>query len=216
VVAFGLLVAAGIIRELTARERIAVAAANAERRRVARDLHDGLAQDLALIVAHGSTIADELGDDHPVTTAARRALARSRDAITELSDPAQSTTQEALAAVAHELSDQFQIDVVVQGDVHSEPPPYARENLARIAREAIANAARHGGAENVIVSLAETEDGTVLRIRDDGCGIGGADSASVSEGFGVRSMRERAAAVGGQLNVRRLKTRGTDVEVVVP
>ena len=88
--------------------------------------------------------------------------------------------------------------------------------MTRIAREAIANAARHGGARNVIVSLRQTETGTALRIVDDGCGIAGAQLLPTSDGFGLRSMRERAAALGGQLNVRQPRKGGTELEVVLP
>ena len=56
-----------------------------ERRRIARDLHDGLAQDLAFIAAHGDQIAREAGEEHPLAIAARRALALSRGAIADLS-----------------------------------------------------------------------------------------------------------------------------------
>ena len=79
VIAFALLLAAAATAERRVRARLARGAALAERRRVARDLHDGLAQDLAFIAAHGPRIAEEMGDEHPVVIAARRALAISRE-----------------------------------------------------------------------------------------------------------------------------------------
>jgi signal transduction histidine kinase len=211
-VAFALVLAAGIRRELWTRAAIATAAATAERRRVAQDLHDGLAQDLALIVAHSSQIATELGREHPVTVAARRALAVSRGTIGELSDPAGATTEEALEAVAHELRDRFGIEIAVHCELDFEPAPDTREQITRIVREAIANAARHGRAKHVFVSLHRTVDGVALRVSDDGCGI----ASTVHDGFGLGNMRERAATLGGYMTVRPARRRGTELEVVLP
>lgn len=211
-----LILAAGVCRELRTRAGIARAAAVAERRRVARDLHDGIAQDLALIVAHGSRIAAELGGEHPVTAAAARALAVSRGTISDLSDPAGATTLDALEAVAHEVRSRFGIAVIVDAERDADPAPHVREHLTRIAREAIANAARHGGAEHVTVSLTRAGSGVALRVRDDGCGIDNAGSSGRSEGFGLRSMRERALAMGGELTIHQTRPRGTELEVVLP
>jgi signal transduction histidine kinase len=214
--AFGLILTAAVIRERQVHARISKATALAERRRVARDLHDGIAQDLAFIAAHGPRFVEELGDDHPVVIAARRALAISRSTISELSDPGGASAHEALEAVAHELGDRFDISIAVNAQLTGDLEPHERDNVTRIAREAIANAARHGGARNVIVSLRHTETGIALRVLDDGCGIVGADLLPAPEGFGLRSMRERAAALGGQLNVRQPRMGGTELEVVLP
>jgi signal transduction histidine kinase len=208
--------AASVRQEFGIRAEIARAAAVAERHRVARDLHDGLAQDLALIAAHRQMMAVQLGGEHPVTVAAGRALALSRGTIKELSEPAGATIQDTLEAVGYELSARFEIDVAVHGDLDHQPALDTREHLARIAREAIANAARHGGATSVIVSLKETGNGVALRITDDGCGIGEANGTVIREGFGIHSMRERAADLGGRLTVRRSGKSGTQIEVVVP
>ncbi len=211
-----LLLAAAIHLELRARQSVARAAALAERRRVAQDLHDGLAQDLAFIAAHGARIAQELGQEHPVAIAARRALVAARYTIAELSQPASASAQEALEAVACELRGRFETQIAVHAEFDGEITPNVREQLARIAREAIANAARHGSAQNVVVSLARTERGLVLRVIDDGTGIDNSRSRMASEGFGLRSMRERAGSLGGQLVIRKGSKRGTELEVVLP
>jgi signal transduction histidine kinase len=215
-VSFGLILVAAVVRERQAHARISKATALAERRRVARDLHDGIAQDLAFIAAHGPRFVEELGDDHPVVVAARRALEVSRSTISELSDPGGATAHESLEALAHELGDRFGISVAVNAQMTRDLTPLERENVIRIAREAIANAARHGGARSVIVSLRQHETGIALRVVDDGCGIAGADLLPAPEGFGLRSMRERAAALGGQLNIRQPRLGGTELEVVLP
>jgi signal transduction histidine kinase len=208
---FVLVLAAAGRRGLRAQAEIARASGMAERRRVAQDLHDGLGQDLALIAAHSKRMAIELGTDHPVTIAARRALAVSRETIGELSGPENATTAEALEAIASELGSRFGMSVAVLCDLDSDPEPGMREQLTRIAREAIANAGRHGGASQVLVSLSETSDGLVLRVHDDGCGI----SPGGEEGFGIGSMRERAATLGASLTVAPEPHRGTVVEVLM-
>jgi len=216
VIAFALLLAAAATSERRVRARLARSAALAERRRVARDLHDGLAQDLAFIAAHGPRIAQEMGDEHPVVIAAKRALAISRNTISELSDPAGATADESLEAVAEELRDRFAVAITVDAHLDADLPPHVREHVTRIAREAIANAARHGGARNVIVSLRRRATGVALRVVDDGCGIAGPDGEPATEGFGLCSMRERAAALGGDLSVRPARRGGTELEVVLP
>lgn len=207
---------AAVIRERQIHARMSKATALAERRRVARDLHDGIAQDLAFIAAHGPRFVEELGDDHPVVVAARRALAVSRSTISELSDPDGATTHESLQALAQELGERFEISIAVNAQLERDLNANARENVTRIVREAIANAARHGGARNVVVSLRQSGTGIALRVVDDGSGIAGPDLVPAQEGFGLRSMRERATALGGQLNVRQPRRGGTELEVVLP
>jgi signal transduction histidine kinase len=216
VLASALIFAVAVIMERRVRARVAKAAALAERRRVARDLHDGLAQDLALIAAHGPQMARELGEEHPVVVAARRALSISRSTISDLSDPAGASTAEALDAVAQELRERFDVAIAVNAEVDDPLADPVREHLSRIAREAIANAARHGQARNVLVSLRRAQFGLALRVVDDGCGIPSDDDGTVREGFGLRSMRERAGALGGSLTVRRVPQGGTELEVVLP
>lgn len=215
-VAFGLILVAAVVGDRQVHVRLAKASALAERRRVARDLHDGIAQDLAFIAAHGPRFAEELGDDHPLVIAAKRALAVSRSTISDLSDPEGASAHESLEGLAHELRHRFDIAIAVDTHLDGDLEAGTREHVTRIAREAIANAARHGKATSVIVSLRHTDSGVALRVLDDGCGIGGGASGATSEGFGLRSMRDRAAALGGQLSVRCPQSGGTDLEVILP
>ncbi len=214
--AVAFVVAAVARQERAVRAGTMRAVAIAERRRVARDLHDGLAQDLAFIASHGARMADELGAEHPLTIAASRALAVSRDTISDLSDSRWTAPRDALEAIAHELRGRFQMAIAIDADVEADLASDSREHLLRIAREAIANAGRHGRAKNVLVSLSQTSDGLALRVRDDGCGMRGATRSGPREGFGLGSMRERAAALGGELTVRERGGGGTELEVVLP
>jgi signal transduction histidine kinase len=214
--AFALILASAVQRERGLRADAARAAVLAERQRVARDLHDGLAQDLAFIVAHGKQIAEVFGPGHPVAVAAQRALDVSRGAIVDLSSPIEFTTQEALEQVAHELRDRFQIAVHIDAAVDPEPVPEQRAHLARIAREAIANAARHGRASTVVVSLSRSNGGWSLRVKDDGRGLVTTQRREEAGGFGLASMREQAVGWGGSLSVREPPGGGTELEVVLP
>ncbi len=211
------LVLAAVLRQdlengVTARR----AAAIAERRRVAEDLHDGLAQELAFIAAYGSRITDEHGREHPVAIAARRALAISRNTINELSDLGSAPLSEALEASAHELRNRFEIAIAVDVHPHVEFAPSARDRVTRIVREAIANAARHGHAHKVAVSVSYVDDGIALRVCDDGRGIDGAPDSQAPAGFGLRSMREHAQALGGDLEVQHRDSGGTELTIFLP
>jgi len=208
-----LIFAAVLRQESRRRQAVARAAVIDERRRLARDLHDGLVQELAFISAHGDRLATDAGQQHPMAIAARRALAISRGAIADLSAVDAPTTGHALRHVADELSARYGISVHVQAEAVSVGIS-EREDIVRIAREAIVNAARHGAARNVTVSLKTEAGHTVLRVRDDGCGMG-PDQQIAHAGFGLRSMSERAAALGGELVARELAEGGTELEVPV-
>jgi signal transduction histidine kinase len=215
-IAFGLIAGSALRWELQARRLVARAATIAERQRVARDLHDGLAQDLAFIAAHGERIALDVGTEHPVVIAARRALQISRCAIAELSDPGAASAHEALEAIAAELRRRFEIAITLDVELTHELSADVQEQVNRIVREAIANAARHGAAETVAVSLRDEEGHIRLRVQDDGCGIGAVCGSRPKEGFGLRSIRERATGYGGYMKVSQAGTHGTVLDVVLP
>lgn len=206
-----LMLVAGVQQEAAIRGTIAQAAAAEERRRIARDLHDGLAQDLAFIAAHGDRIASEAGEDHPIAIAARRALAVSRGAIADLSASSAPTAQDALRHVADEHELRFAVRIRVEAD-EAELSPQAREDVVRIAREAIVNATK-GHARNIVVTLGHDGNRFVLRVLDDGSGIGATD-LKTHLGFGLRSIAERAASLGGGLTARQPASGGTELEVV--
>jgi signal transduction histidine kinase len=211
--AYGLILVAALRQGATIRQVIAEAAATSERRRIARDLHDGLAQDLAFIAAHGDRIATEEGEDHPLAIAARRALAVSRGAIADLSASEAPSASAALHQMADELEPRLGLSIEIDAE-NAELQGDAREDVIRIVREAIVNAA-HGEARNITVSLARRGDRFVLRIRDDGVGIGSGPAKS-RPGFGLRSMRERAASLGGGLDAQPAFGGGTELEVTFP
>jgi signal transduction histidine kinase len=219
--AYGLILAAALMSRAHQQRAEASEAAVRERRRLVRDLHDGMAQDLAYIAAHGERLARDLGPEHPIAIAARRALAASRGAVLDLSASDAPNTREALHAVAEELSVRHGIHVCVVAD-GDDLTADEREAVVRIAREAIVNAAQHGGARNVEVSLRAQGGKLALSVWDDGHGLrkeardipsGGPQDSH--NGYGLKAMRERAEAMGGEFNTRSPACGGTAVEVLV-
>ncbi|MBV9918757.1 MAG: hypothetical protein JO153_19820 [Solirubrobacterales bacterium] len=216
--AYGALLVVAWCQYRRARRDAAAAALAAERERIARDLHDSLAQDLAFIAAHSDRLASEAGVEHPLTIAARRALAASRNTIIDLAASTAPDTAAALQQVAGELRSRFdvRIDVQVAADGAREIAPQTREELVRIAREAINNAISHGGAQHITVELGSKASGVLLRITDDGCGIGTpAAQATRGSGIGLPAMRARAASLGARLSARRREAGGTELDVIV-
>jgi signal transduction histidine kinase len=216
--AYALLLGCALERFAKIRRTEAHVAISTERERIARDLHDGLAQDLACIAAQGQRLHSRLGPDHPLMVATRHALAASRGAIADLWASTAPSTEAALRLIADELAHRFDVEVQVRieadipltADTDLEPSP--RENLVRIAREAIVNAALHGTARHIDVVLLRRRGNLLLRVSDDGRGI----SDTQRSGFGLRTMRARAAVLGGQLSAHPREEGGTELELVVP
>lgn len=209
-VGFYLVLLGGAAREIHGYWRgLAHAAVQEERRRLARDLHDGLAQELAYIAARASAAgAAELA------AAAGRALDESRRAISALTLTREEPLDVAVAQAAEEVALRAGARVRLELAPGIRRPPDVQEALLRIVREAVTNAVRHGHAEVVRIDLANG-NGVRLRIEDDGVGFD-ATGGGGGGGFGLVSMRERAAALGGELRLASRPGSGTAIEVVVP
>jgi signal transduction histidine kinase len=210
-----LVLALGAAGELRRRGRARAESALArERRRLARELHDGVAQELAFIRRRAGRLG-ELPEGREILSAAERALADSRRAIEALVPPAQEPLGVALERHGARLAAECDVEVQVNVRVATEVAPEVRAELFRIVAEAVRNAAHHGGARHVRVELA----GAPLHVRviDDGCGFhkGSASGLGVA-GYGLIAMRERAEQVGGRLNVESVRGAGTLVQVVLP
>jgi signal transduction histidine kinase len=212
------LVLGGALRQLGAHpSRAARRAVAQERRRIARELHDGLAQELAFIAAQAPRMAAARHD--PATArlaeAAASALEESRLAIGLLGDDSDESLGQALRRTGERLAGRTGRVVRIELQEGVAVDPAARGDLLRIAREAATNAFSHGDANEVSISLRH-EDAVVLRIADDGIGfVPDGVTPGVFSGFGLTSMRERAERVGGQLRVHSEPGRGTVVEVRV-
>jgi signal transduction histidine kinase len=193
-----------------AHEELERQATSDERRRVARDLHDGLAHELAFIAskARRSGAPSEVKE---LSGAADRALDEARRAITVLSLSAPQSLVAALTQTAEDLGVRLGVPVLVDLDEQVEVDAEVAEQLLRIVREGLTNAAVHADAHYVTLTLRESTDGHRLVIADDGRGF---DPNHVDPTrFGLVSMRERAASLGGSFSVDSSHGRGTRLEV---
>jgi signal transduction histidine kinase len=209
----------GAISEISNLEAALVrSAVMSERKRVARDLHDGVVQELAYISSQAGWLmgrADGSQFEQPIRRirdAVDRALDESRGAIAalnrELDEPLYQAIGNAASDVAHRVGVKLDLDL----DPESTAPAEWRDALIRIAREAVGNAVRHGGA--TLVQLRLSGQPMVLTVHDDGTGFDPAQPVS-PQSFGLQSMRERAESLGGQFSLDSGPGRGTTVQVRV-
>jgi signal transduction histidine kinase len=176
----------------------------AERDRIARDLHDGMAQDLAFI-------ARRAGADALVSEAARRALAGARRTIGALRAHGERDLAAQLRAVAALAGVRVGVETEVVVDAGVRLEPEEADAVLGIVAEAVTNAGRHGRASSVTIEL--TGDPCLrLRISDDGAGFVTVPPAGR---FGVVGMHERAHRIGGRLSLGGDGASGAVVEVVV-
>ncbi|MDQ3778492.1 MAG: sensor histidine kinase [Actinomycetota bacterium] len=201
---------------------VAHAATLEERRRLARELHDGLAQELAFIASQSRNLVERgtasTGVGH-IQVAADRALAEARRAIATLTRPLDEPLPKVVGEVAEEVATRSGLDLELSLSADVEVSPRTREELVRIVREAVTNAAQHGHATSVRIELENGNgDGLRLSVADDGVGFDPAVPRRPAEnrGFGLTNMHERARSLGGRLVVRSCPGRGTEVEVRVP
>lgn len=195
---------------------MAKAAVLEERRRIARNLHDGVAQEIAYIARNLRSLPPHDAEDQErlerLQRATERAERESRQALAALSVPADEPLEVVIARAAAAVAERFGADVELDLVSGARVSPGRAESLVRIACEAVANAARHSGTQHIGLSLEHAHDGLCLRVRDAGCGF---DPTATTDGFGLTSMRERARAAGGSLRVESAPGHGTTVEVAV-
>ena len=179
-----------------------------ERRRLRRDLHDGLGPQLAGVVMGLDVVGSALGrgDLDRATDLTRAATEQAREAVEDVRRLAHGLRPPVLddlglvgavrSAGPIAAPGGPRVEVCAEGDM--EDLPAAVEVAAyRIALEAVTNAVRHAGASRIEVRLVAGTDALVVEVRDDGAGI----TADARPGVGLASMRERAAEVGGWCTV---------------
>jgi signal transduction histidine kinase len=205
----------GVLFEMRARFRQrAQAAIDSERRRLARELHDGVAQELAFIRRRAGRLT-EVPDGVEIIDAADRALEDSRRVIEALVPSSHEPVAVALERLGARLASECDVEVQVNVRVAVDIADDIRAELMRIVSEAVRNAAHHGGARHVRVDLAGSP--LAVRIIDDGSGFrDGANSGLGVAGYGLIAMRERAEQVGGQFSLESVRGAGTLVQVVLP
>ena len=211
-------------------DEVRALAIEAERQALAREMHDGLAQVLAYVNAKAQAVAlylergevaaarDEMTE---LSAAAREVYADIRQGIgamrVQVSGKGLRTMLEEYARDVHEasgLSVQVHWTDVAVGDGLS---PEAEVQVFRIVQEALANVRRHAGARAVSVTVAAQAGELLLSVDDDGRGfdpeLPGEDGRPR---FGLRTMAERAASLGGQLEVESALDRGTRIRLRIP
>jgi signal transduction histidine kinase len=192
-----------------------------ERARLAREIHDGLAQDLWYAKLKQSRLAQSaafvgepkrLSDE--VASALDNALAEARHAIAAMSEGAESgPLLDILERQVDDFSDRFAIraELSHQGP-EPEIGPRARAEVVRIVQEALTNVRKHADATVVRVSVASGDD-LRIAVADNGRGF---HPDAVDGGFGLDSMRQRAALIGATLSITSKPQDGSRVELVLP
>lgn len=191
----------------------------AERERVAREIHDTLAQGFTSIVmlAQTASVESQRGDPDQVERrldlierTARENLAEARALVSAFSPaPLQaSTLPEALVRLGERLTDATGVEVSTVSTGSDSLPSDVEVVLLRTVQEALSNVRRHSGASTVQVTLDVDAHDAVVTVTDDGTGR----SAGSVEGFGLRGMRERVTASGGSVEVEDAAPRHTSVK----
>lgn len=199
------------------------AGAAAERERMARDIHDTLAQGFTSIVALAQAVEAELACDPAaagrhlelIQTTARENLAEARAIVAGLTPTAlgEGSLVAAIRRLCEKLTAEsgIAVSMSVEADLPTLSMP-ADVVLLRAAQEAFANIRRHALASAVRVELAVAGDGVRLLLADNGIGVGGEHS----DGFGLRGMKARVAQVGGRMAMSGTPGGGLTLRIEVP
>ncbi|WP_194288620.1 sensor histidine kinase [Ornithinicoccus halotolerans] len=210
---FYLLLLVGAARELSQYWNAQTKAAVLEdRRRLARELHDGVIQELAYIRLESHGIPVESPARGRITHACDRALDEARAAVHALDSSGTEPLGFRLHRAATELAERYAVDLEVDLDDSVDALPHQQHALTRITREAVSNAARHGKAARVVVRLSREGGCRRLSIQDDGRGFD-VGTASTSTGYGLTSMRDRASALPGSFRIDASTGTGSVVTV---
>lgn len=221
----------------------AVAAQEAERARLSREIHDGISQRLAGVGFHLSAASSLLPGERS-TADVREQIGRARElvdlasaemraAIAALHPPVLDDLglPAALSSLAREVqsrAEHTEIEVTLVGELPGPLPDHVQTALYRIAQEALTNALAHAAATSVELTLELGPRRVTLTVSDDGRGFrlapgpvsagpdGEGPRIGRSDSYGLRSMHERAELVGGWLNVASRRGTGTQVRAVVP
>ena len=210
----------GLVEELREAREALVLAREAERRRIRRDLHDGLGPSLAGLGFEVDALANLLEAGRPVEdrletlrTGLRSTVTEVRRIVEGLRPPAIDDLGlfGALTQLGRSLSDGSGLELAVALPEDIGALPAAVEVAAyRIAQEALTNVVRHASASTCWVAGSLSADALVLEVSDDGRG-----GAGPGEGAGMHTMRERAAEIGGEVDVRSVEG-GTSVTIRLP
>jgi len=192
-----------------------------ERARIARELHDDISQQLALLEIDLELLSEKaVGASEPLarsTLNLSQNIARSVHDLSHQLHPAKLRLIGLMAAMKGLQRDMSARSGISISLVHDTLPPLSPEVtlcLFRIAQEAMQNAAKHSGAREISVQLRNTQHGLTLTVADDGVGFD--VETAWKKGLGLISMAERLESIGGKLSVRSAPGEGTRLETTVP
>lgn len=210
----------GRILEHDAQRRVLVqrllAAAEEERRRIARELHDEISQLLTVVQLSLEGVSEEAGGE---VEKARRVLSTTQDEIHRIIYDLRPSLLDdlglpaALRWYAHTYLEQAGLDLGLEIEEDLELPPETEITAFRIAQEIFTNVLRHSRAQHVTVELYRSDGRLHLVVEDDGVGF---DLHQRSSGVGLVGLRERADLVGGTLEISTAPGEGTTVRFDVP
>lgn len=223
------LLAAGLLYRLRVHElKTRYSAVLAERNRIAGEIHDTLAQNLAGIALQLDSVTLQLADVpaslrerlDQACNLTRYSLAEARRAVTDLrsDDLERRELAAALPEIAARLtaSAALQTRIEISGTPHP-LNPMTEKNLLRIFQEAVANAVKHAQARNLDIELRYGTNSLTLRVWDDGCGFDTDKIIPLGVGhYGLTGMRERAERIGGHLALKSKPGEGTELVVEAP
>lgn len=200
--------------------RIRTLAADEERSRIARDLHDHIGSSLAMIgyeIDRARSIASDGGEVVPVLEDLRSqvtaVVSDVRDTLFDLRTEVTDTYD--LAAIVRDFLTRVQqrTGIITDHDVKiaGRLPLMQEREMWQIAREAITNVERHSQAKHLTITVNETTTSASITVRDDGVGLG--VHTSRADSYGIIGMRERAARIGAELSIRPSVRGGTEIQV---
>jgi signal transduction histidine kinase len=199
---------------------IRLLAADEERSRIARDLHDHIGSSLAMIgfeVDRASSIAADGGEIVPVLQELRNQITAVvsdvRDTLFDLRTEVTDTYD--LASIVRDFLVRVQLRTGIHTDhelhIDGRLPLVQERELWQIVREAITNVERHSQAKNLKITVNETSTSASISVHDDGVGLG--VHTSRADSYGIIGMRERAARIGAELSIRPPVHGGTEIQV---
>ena len=198
---------------------------SAERQRMARELHDTLAQGLAGLILQLEAVDSHLGQDHPdqaqaivhqAMGRARVTLADARSAIQDLRDgtPSVDNLSDAVRQEVERFTTATGIPCELELSPPKEIPISVHEHARRAVAEGLTNIARHAQANNVWLKLGESEGMLEIALRDDGIGFD--PTVKLGGHYGLVGLRERARLAGGSLELISEHGAGTTLTLVLP
>ena len=211
-VAVYVFVLVGVVRQIVEYQKSSQrAAVLEERRRIAQDLHDSLAQDLAFIAMQAERLSREDPRAARIAEAADFAIAGSRGAILALGIRPDEPVGDSIAALARILTRRSGAELELTVENGIETSPERRDALLRVLSEAISNALRHGKASTITVRLS-SRPCLRLVVADDGAGFAQREGG----GLGLTGMQARVEELGGEFRLRSQPGAGTELEVQLP